>query len=101
MVKIRVHDLIFMQLTLASDRIFFLSRSAGEDVVKMWHCWAELFHRMLLLLPLLALTATAVIHTASASVQVSHFRLSFLSDPFPYTHRRCRGLLLHLITHTR
>jgi hypothetical protein len=46
--------------------------------MKMWHCWTELFHRMLLLLPLLALTATAVFHTASASEQVSHFRLSFL-----------------------
>jgi hypothetical protein len=33
---------------------------------------------MLLLLPLLALTATAVVHTAIASEQVSHIRLYFL-----------------------
>ena len=43
----------------------------------MWHCRTKLFHRMLLLLPLLALIATAVVHTASASEQVSHICLSF------------------------
>jgi hypothetical protein len=43
----------------------------------MWHCRTELMDRMLLLLPLLALIATAVVHIASASEQVSHIRLSF------------------------
>jgi hypothetical protein len=32
---------------------------------------------MLLLLPVLALTATALVHDASAAEQVSHIRLSF------------------------
>ena len=63
---------------------FFLSRSAGEDAVKMWHCRTELSHRMLMFPSLLALIATAFVHAASASEQVS---LSYF-DPFLPTHRR-------------
>ena len=69
--------------------------------MKIWNCRTEPFHRMLLLLPLLALIATAVVHTSSASEQVSHIRHSSLLWPYStHSSDRCRGCLLRLITHS-